>query len=152
MSEIQDAVKSAVKISKKGIRLSWWLIVLAVVVFGGLMIFFQFINAEKKADALKAQPDTAEEIKIKQNLSSMRGDIIRYFDTKKTFVGWAPTKTVQDLVKGIGSEIKVETDKTTYRISAEMPSSKQIFCMDNSGTSGFAGEVEKVSSKKATCN
>lgn len=129
------------------IKLSWWLVVLALVVFGAV---FYVIDVAKKtsksgATVVPYKPDTANEIKIKQALSSMRGDINRYFETNKTYVGWKPVASIQAL----GSDIKTNLTVSTYMIYATMPTSKQVFCMDNAGATGFTGMVKKVG--KETC-
>lgn len=148
MNETQEAVRSAVKINKKGVQLSWWLIVLAVVVFGGI---FAYITATKgkTGTTTKAKVDTIEEIKIKQSLSSLRGDINRFNVEKKTYVGWAANVAVAQKVKDMKSEIKTVLTKDTYMVYAKMPNSKLIFCIDNNGKPGFTGEVKKVGKK--TC-
>ncbi len=146
MSEIEEAVKSAVKVNKKGIQLSWWLLLVAVIAFGG--VFF-LVNANKTAS--KKPPvkvDTKEEINIKQTLSSQRGDIVRYFETNKTYVGWTVPAAVATKVKAAGSEVKSNLTATSYVIYAKMPNSKLTFCMDSKG---FTSEVSKVASK-TSCN
>jgi hypothetical protein len=152
MNETQEAVKSAIKINKKGIRLSWWLLVLALVVFGGIFAYVTMSKGKTGAGtgtAMKAKVDTIDEIKIKQSLSSLRGDINRFNVEKKTYEGWAPNAAIGQKVKDMKSEIKTVLGKDTYMIYAKMPNSKLIFCMDNNGTPGFTGEVTKVGKK--TC-
>lgn len=150
MNETQEAVRSAVKINKKGIRLSWWLIVLAIVVFGGI---FAYITTTKgktgTTNTTKAKVDTIDEIKIKQSLSSLRGDINRFNVEKKTYEGWTTNAAVAQKVKEMKSEVKTVLTKDTYMVYAKMPNSKLIFCMDNNGKPGFTGEVKKVGKK--TC-
>jgi len=135
------------KKKRHGVRLSWWLVVLAVVVFGSV---FAIIKVNKNTSTpIKKQPDTADEIKIKQNISSMRGDIVRYFETNKTYEGWNLDPNVEKLVTNAGSSLKTKLTKDSYMVYAKMPSSKLTFCIDNSGTNGFTDEVYNVSTK--TC-
>lgn len=148
MNETQEAVRSAVKINKKGVRLSWWLIVLAVVVFGGIFTYITMTKG-KTNTATKTKVDTVDEIRIKQSLSSLRGDINRFDVEKKTYVGWTPNAAVAQKVKDMKSEIKTVLTKDTYMVYAKMPNSKLIFCLDNNGKPGFTGEVKKVG--KQTC-
>lgn len=143
----ENIVKSAVKISKKGIQLSWWLIVLAIVVFG---LVFTSISLNKKSTQ-KAKVDTAQDIRVKQTISSLRGDVSRYFATKKTYVGWQPTGAYQARIKSANTSVKTKLTKDTYMIYAKLPNSKLYFCMDNSNKTGFTGEVKSIPWFSKTC-
>lgn len=126
---------------KTHLKISWWLIVVAVIAFGSVAYCISTTNVAKNADTLvKTKPDTVDEIKIKQNLSSMRGDIVRYFEANKTYATWAPTETITKTVKDMGSELKTKLTQDSYMVYATMPSSKLIFCMDNT----FTGELKKI--------
>lgn len=130
------------------VHLSWWLIVLAVVVFGATFAYISF-SKNKNNGNIKIKVDTANEIKIKQNLSSLRGDIVRYHDNKQTYVGWSANQTAIQEVKKMGSELKTQAlTKDTYIIYAKMPSSKTIFCMDQTG---FTGNIKSLGFWQKTC-
>lgn len=139
--------------AKPKIKLAKWLwIVAGVAVLAiALTLILGFTQGETASDgsAVKTQPDTADEIKIKQYLSSIRGDIVRYGESKKTFAGWTADETTVAEVKALGSELKTQglTEKT-YVIFAKMPSSKLIFCMDNKN---FTGEIKSLMSWAKTC-
>jgi uncharacterized protein HemX len=150
MNEVQETISSVVKVTKKGIKISWWLIVVAVVIFGAVAFSIYSQQESKNANVLqKSKPDTTEEIKIKQKMSSLRGDMNRYFTSKKTYVGWAPSDVDAQAIKGMGAELKTVLSQDKYMVYAKMPSSKVTFCMDNNGTPGFTGELNKIGSK--TC-
>ena len=125
-----------------GIRLSWWLIVLAIVAFGGALttVILSKNNAPKVAVNQNKKPDTADEIKIQQAISSMRGDVVRYFETQKTYVGWVPANTNATKIKTLGSELKTNLTATSYMMYAKLPTSKLYFCMDQK----FTGQLTKV--------
>jgi hypothetical protein len=158
--EFKDDNKSIKKInggvmekekSKKYNGISWWLwiiIVLAAVVVT-YKLMPSFSTKSSNAAIVKTTPDTAEEIRTKQYLSSLRGDIVRYFEEKGTYAGWTPNQAAIDQVKKAGSELKTQAlTKTSYVIYAKMPSSKLTFCMD---ANNFTGEVKTLSSSQKTC-
>ena len=135
---------------KHHLKISWWLVILAVVVFGGVGLSVSAIkNAKPATNALvKTAPDTANEIKIKQNISSLRGDVNKYFETNKTYVGWTPNTASATKIQGFGTDLKTKLGPDTYMVYALMPSSKLVFCMDSTG---FTGEMNKLTGKD-TCN
>jgi len=131
---------------KKHLKISWWLIVVAILAFGGAFYCVSPIIKSKQT-LNKTQPDTKEEINVKQKLSSLRGDIDRYFEANKTYEGWTPNAGDLAKVKAAGSEIKTKLSKDGYMIYAKMPNSKLIFCMDKT----FTGEMNTISSSQKTC-
>ena len=140
----EDALKPTDSKKKKGVRLSWWLLVLAVVVFAAVVVFFNLIKTGGITGSTKVKKaDTTEEKNIQQTISSMRGDVVRYFEAKNTYVGWAPTDINTNRIKTLGSELKTKLTATTYMVYAKLPSSKLYFCIDNK----FTGQVEKIGSK-----
>lgn len=136
---------------KKKIKFSWWLWVILVVAVVGVATSF-IAKPNKQAltqQKIAAKKDTPQEINIKQNISSLRGDIVRYYESKQTYAGWIPSQATQDIVKKAGSAIKTQAlSATGYMIFAKMPNSKLTFCMDRTG---FTGEVLSVSGLQKTC-
>lgn len=134
---------------KKSFRIHRWIWIVAIfavlaVAANALLV----VSSNKAADRLTKKKDTSEEIKIKQYASSLRGSIVRFFETNKTYVGWNVDKTTQAEIKKIGSELKTQAlSKDTYLIYAKMPSSKLIFCMDNN----FTGEITNLMPWQKTC-
>lgn len=134
MNQEQSEIEPKVTPTKtKGFRLSKWTImimiaaVLAIIASGVIWL----TGGKTTTGTATTKPDTADEIKIKQYLSSLRGYIVRYHDEKQTYEGWTPNVTTVDQVKKMGSELKTQAlTKDTYIIFAKMPSSKTIFCMD----------------------
>lgn len=149
-----EIVEPVVKKTAGGFKVAWWLwaiIVLAVVAIIVVLIL-KFTTSGTTATTATTKPDTTEEITIKQYLSSIRGDIVRYHEDKKTYIGWTPNATAIDQVKKMGSEIKTQAlTQDTYIIYAKMPSSKTIFCMDNSSANGFTGEITSLMAWAKTC-
>lgn len=142
---VENEVKEAVKTKYYGVKLSWWLIVIAIVSFGGV---FAANYLSQKSNATKTKTDTSEEIQIKQTLSSTRGTIVRYFEDKKTYVGWTPDENLKEKIKSLGSEVKTQSlSKDNYIIFAKMPNSKLIFCMDVN----FTGEVSTLFTWQKSC-
>lgn len=145
MNNIEETVKSAVKVSKKGIQLSWWLIVIALVAFSAV---FYLLGATKKAEPNKMankKPDTTQEVNIQQVISSMRGDIERGYESSKTYANWKPADASVSKIKSLGGDLKTKLTQSTYMVYTKLPSSKWYFCIDNK----FTGQLEKVGS--ASC-
>ena len=130
-------------------RRNWWLISIAILVIlviaTSLAVWFSFGQTSQAT----ASSDTIEEVKIQQNLSSLRGDIVRFYETGKTYKDWTPNQGAVENVKQLGSKIKTQglSDKT-YVIYASLPTSKQIFCMDNNG---FTGQISYILPWQKTC-
>jgi hypothetical protein len=147
----EQIIEKEIPRKKHHLRISWWLIVLAIVVFGAAAYLASAaITAKIPTTATglhKIKPDTSNEIKIQQTLSSIRGNIITYYEAKKTYVGWAPDQTQANNVKRFGSEIQTKLSANNYMIYALMPSSKLTFCMDNK----FTGQVNKITVFQKAC-
>lgn len=121
-------------------------IIAGVAVITCLTIYF--IDKAQTGKSATNKVDTAAEITIKQSLSSVRGDIVRYFETQKTYAGWTPTESLKQKMKSLGSEVKTQAlSADNYMIYAKMPSSKLIFCMDKS----FTGEVKTIAASQKSC-
>lgn len=130
---------------KKQIKIGWWLILVAIVVFGSVW----YLVSQSLDEKVINKKDTATDIKLKQNISSLRGDISRHFDDKKTYKGWTPSNSAAENLSKIGSEIKTgDLTDSTYMVYAQEPDSKIYFCIDNTG---FTGELTKISSKQKSC-
>jgi len=142
---------SAVPAMKKTLkRLPWWLWTAIIVAAAAIITIVIVSLTTKPSDTNNAtnKPDTTEEITIKQYLSSLRGDIVRYREEKQTYSGWTPNATAIDQVKKMGSEIKTQAlSQDNYIIYAKMPSSKTVFCMDKD----YTGEVSSLMPWAKSC-
>lgn len=151
MDQENKSVSHATNKSAAKFHLKWWgwLIIIVVIMIASLVIVKFADRYPSGSDKLNI-PDTAEEIQIKQYISSLRGDIVRYHSSKMTYEGWKPDQRTVDEIKKMGSELKTQAlSKDTYIIYAKMPNSKTIFCMDHNS---FAGEVVKLSNQAKICN
>lgn len=140
-----------VKKTIKFFRPTWWLwMVIGVAAIAIITVLvLKFATKSSTATSATTTPDTTEEITIKQYLSSLRGDIVRYHNTKQTYEGWTADQAAIDQVKKMGSELKTQAlTKDTYIIYAKMPSSKTIFCMDDKS---FTGEITRLMTWAKAC-
>ena len=140
--------KEPIKLTTKK-RRNWWLISIVIlvvlVIAASLGVWFSFGPTSQTT----APKDTTEEITIKQYISSLRGDIVRFGEEKKTYEGWTPNVIAVDQVKKMGSKLKTQAlTKDTYVIYASLPTSKKIFCMDNNG---FTGQISYIFLWQKTC-
>lgn len=153
MNEVKEETKIEPQVAPtktKGFRLSkWTMVIIIVAVVAIIASGILWLTRNKTTTGVTTKPDTADEIKIKQYLSSLRGDIVRFYDEKKTYEGWTPNVTAVEEVKKMGSELKTQAlTKDTYIIYAKMPSSKTIFCMD---ANGFTAEVKSLMAWAKSC-
>lgn len=143
---VETKPKSKIKLAR------WFWVVAGIAVLAIAITLILALTRGKTASdgsAVKTQPDTADEVKIKQYLSSLRGDIVRYGESKQTYVGWAPGEHTAAEVKKMGSELKTQgLAEKTYIIFAKMPSSKLTFCMD---AANFTGEIKSLMPWSKTC-
>lgn len=137
--------------TKKTFRLAWWvwlMLIVAVLAIATILALKTTIGNTEANDTTKI-PDTKEEITVKQHLSSLRGDIVRYHEKNQTYVGWSPNTNTIEQVKKMGSELKTQAlTQDTYVIYAQMPNSKTFFCLDHNG---FTSEVLKISLSARSC-
>jgi len=136
----------------RGFRLTWWLwaiIIIAVVAIIAVVIVRFTSGGASTTGSATTKPDTAEEIKIKQYMSSLRGDIVRFYEENKTYDGWKPNDNAISQVKTMGSELKTQAlSKDTYIIYAKLPTSKTVFCMDHNN---YTGEVSSLMAWAKAC-
>jgi len=135
---------------KKWFKLSRWVWVITVIAVGAIAInLVAKLDSNLDSQTESRAKDTADEIKIKQYTSSLRGDIVRYFETNKTYVGWKVNQSAADAVKKLNSEIQTKAlSADNYVVYAKMPSSKLIFCMDSKG---YTGMIENMNFWQKSC-
>ena len=141
------------KKTSKGFQMTWWLwtiIIIAVVgIAAVLVVKLTTKDTGATASSITTKPDTAEEIKIKQYMSSLRGDVVRYYEQNKSYASYKPSEAAVTQVKNMGSELKTQAmSASTYVIFAKMPSSKTIFCMDHNN---YTGEVKSLMGWAKAC-
>lgn len=146
-TEPEKPVSSTPKKSAIKFKMTWWLWAIIVIAIAAIAVSLVLKFTTNSTATTK--PDTAEEITVKQYLSSLRGDIVRYHEEKQTYAGWSANTTAIDQVKKMGSELKTQAlSKDTYIIYAKMPGSKTVFCLDHTG---FTSEVTSLSPWAKAC-
>lgn len=98
---------------------------------------------------LKGAQSNANDEKIKSSLSSLQAGITVYYDEHQSYKGFTPDDYTNQQVQTAGSKITVQgLNDRTYVIYAQLPSSKKIWCLDNSG---FEGEINNVQPQATSC-
>lgn len=148
-----DPEQTGTKPAKKSgvMHFKWWFWgIIGLILIGAIVLLAMKFTGKTttSTENVLTKPDTAEEIKIKQNMSSLRGDIVRFYEEKKTYEGWKPNDAATNQVKAMGSELKTQAlTKDNYIIYAKLPTSKTVFCMDKT----FTGEVKSLSGWAKSC-